>query len=88
MMNAIKKQDIMSLVGCFVLFAVMQAALYFDFIGAFWELNIVLIGINIAIAYKFNKSSKVENENKVIVFKGTKNIFTKLENIGHFFTSS
>lgn len=53
-MNAIKKQDIMSLVGCFVLFAVMQAALYFDFIGAFWELNIVLIGINIILAVSLN----------------------------------
>lgn len=46
-----------------------------DKLGMKYIIVIVLIGINIAIAYKFNKSSKVENENKVIVFKGTKNIF-------------
>lgn len=36
---------------------------------------IVLILVNIIIAYKFNKSSRVENENKIIVFKSSQNIF-------------
>ncbi len=38
-------------------------------------ISFVLIIVNILIAYNFNKSSKVENENKVIVFKSTGNIF-------------
>ncbi|NCD10354.1 MAG: branched-chain amino acid ABC transporter permease, partial [Negativicutes bacterium] len=46
MMNKIRKNDIMSLLGCLVLYAVMQLMIMFDIIGPFWELNIVLIGIN------------------------------------------
>ena len=53
-MNNIRKQDIMSLLGCFVLFAVMQLLIMFDIIGPFWELNIVLIGINIILSVSLN----------------------------------
>lgn len=38
-------------------------------------ISLVLILVNIIIAYKFDKSSKVENEDKIIVFKSTRNIF-------------
>ncbi len=37
--------------------------------------TILLIIVNIGLAYKFNKSSKVENENKLIVFKTSQKIF-------------
>ncbi len=38
-------------------------------------ISIVLIGVNTIIAYKFNKNSKVEDENKIITFKAAQNIF-------------
>lgn len=44
-------------------------------LGLKYIICLLLILVNIIVAYKFNKSSKVENENKVIVFKGTRNIF-------------
>ena len=53
-MNNIRKQDIMSLLGCFVLFVVLQLLMMFDIIGPFWELNIVLIGINIILSVSLN----------------------------------
>lgn len=34
-----------------------------------------LIAVNIFLAYRFNKDSKIEDENKVIRFKSTRNIF-------------
>ena len=36
---------------------------------------LLLVLINIGLAYKFNKSSKVENENMIIAFKSTRIIF-------------
>ena len=44
-------------------------------LGIKYGITIALIIINILIAYKFNKSSKVENENMVIPFKTSGNIF-------------
>ena len=44
-------------------------------LGIKYGITIVLILINILIAYKLNKSSRVENENMVIPFKITRNIF-------------
>ena len=53
-MNNIRKRDIMSLIGCFALFTVMQLMIMFEIIGPFWELNIVLIGINIILSVSLN----------------------------------
>ncbi|OLS02759.1 hypothetical protein [Tissierella creatinophila] len=44
-------------------------------LGIKYTIALLLILINIIIAYKFNKSSKVENENKIIVFKSIRKIF-------------
>lgn len=44
-------------------------------LGLKYLICLVLILVNIIIAYRFNKSSKVENENTLIVFKSTRNIF-------------
>lgn len=44
-------------------------------LGIKYLIILVLILVNILIAYKFNKSSKVENENMVIPFKTSANIF-------------
>lgn len=38
-------------------------------------ISFVLIIINIMLAHKFNKNSRVEDENKIIVFKSTRKIF-------------
>ena len=45
-MNALRKKDLLTLVACAVLFAVMQGLMMAEIIGPFWELNIVLICIN------------------------------------------
>ena len=42
-MNALRKKDLLTLVACAVLFAVMQGLMMAEIIGPFWELNIVLI---------------------------------------------
>lgn len=48
------KRDLYSLAACLVLYAVVQALIEFDAIGAFWQLNIVLICINIILAVSLN----------------------------------
>ena len=49
-MNALRKKDLLTLVACAVLFAVMQGLMMAEVIGPFWELNIVLICINIILS--------------------------------------
>lgn len=44
-------------------------------LGIKYGIVFILTLVNILIAYKFNKSSKVENENMVIPFKISRNIF-------------
>ena len=44
-------------------------------LGLKYLITVFLILVNIIVAYKFNKSSKVENENTLIIFKSTRNIF-------------
>lgn len=53
-MNSVRKFDIKALIGCAILFAILQGMLEADFIGAFWELNMVLICINIILAASLN----------------------------------
>jgi branched-chain amino acid transport system permease protein len=53
-MNNLRKKDLISLISCAVLFVIAQAAISFGFIGAFWELNIILILINIILAVSLN----------------------------------
>lgn len=53
-MKEMTKRDLLSLAACLVIYAVMQALIEFDIIGAFWQLNIVLICINIILAVSLN----------------------------------
>jgi branched-chain amino acid transport system permease protein len=48
------KHDLLSLGACFVVYAIFQALISFGVIGQFWQLNIVLIGINIILAVSLN----------------------------------
>ena len=53
-MRSAKKQDILSLAVAVVIFVVMTVLMETDIIGAFWQLNIVLICINIILAVSLN----------------------------------
>ena len=53
-MKTMKKQDLLSLLLAIAVFILMQACIAFDIIGAFWEANLVSIGINIILAVSLN----------------------------------
>lgn len=48
------KTDIMGIVACIVAYAAIQGLIFTDVIGPFWQLNIILIGINIILAVSLN----------------------------------
>ncbi len=48
------KRDLLSLGACLLLYAIIQLLIEVDFIGQFWVLNIVLIGINIILGVSLN----------------------------------
>lgn len=53
-MRGTTKRDLLSFGACIALFAAMQAMMEFDLIGPYWQLNLVLIGINIILATSLN----------------------------------
>ncbi len=53
-MKALRKSDLRILIICAVIFAILQGLIFADIIGPFWELNLVLIGINIILATSLN----------------------------------
>ena len=53
-MRSKTKKDLKVLGLCIALFAVVQVLINLDIIGPFWELNLVLIGINIILATSLN----------------------------------
>ena len=53
-MNSSRKADLKALVAAAVVFAVLFGLLQAEIIGPFWELNLVLIGINIILATSLN----------------------------------
>lgn len=53
-MNGAIKKDLTFLGLCVVIYAVFQTLIEMDFIGPFWQLNLVLIGINIILAASLN----------------------------------
>lgn len=53
-MRAKTKTDLLSLLVCVAVFAVLQTLMELDVIGSFWQLNMVLIGINIILATSLN----------------------------------
>jgi len=48
------KRDLLSLGACLLLYAIVQFLIDIDFIGQYWVLNIVLIGINIILGVSLN----------------------------------
>lgn len=53
-MQSLRKQDLRLLGLAIVVYAIVQGLLMADIIGPFWELNIILIGINIILASSLN----------------------------------
>lgn len=48
------KRDVLALVGCIVVYFIFQGMIEMDVIGPFWQLNLILIGINIILAVSLN----------------------------------
>jgi len=48
------KRDWMALAACAVVYIIIQGLIELDVIGPFWQLNIILIGINIILAVSLN----------------------------------
>ncbi len=53
-MNQVRKFDLTVFAACVALFAIMQGCIFTGIIGPFWELNIILICINIILAVSLN----------------------------------
>lgn len=53
-MNDTRKEDLKKLIAAAVVFAIIQACIFTEVIGPFWELNIVLIGINVILSVSLN----------------------------------
>lgn len=53
-MNQTIKKDLLSLLACVAIYAIFMVLIEIDFIGPFWVLNLVLIGINIILAVSLN----------------------------------
>lgn len=53
-MNQVRKFDLTLFAACVALFAAMQGMIFTGIIGPFWELNIILICINIILAVSLN----------------------------------
>jgi branched-chain amino acid transport system permease protein len=53
-MNPVKKFDLKAAAAGVVIFAILQGLLFADIIGPFWELNLVLICVNIILAVSLN----------------------------------
>lgn len=48
------KKELLALAACIVFYAIVQGLIMLDIIGPFWELNLVLICINIILAVSLN----------------------------------
>lgn len=48
------KRDVLALAGCIVVYLIFQGMIEMDVIGPFWQLNLILIGINIILAVSLN----------------------------------
>ncbi|MDF2634599.1 MAG: ABC-type transporter, integral rane subunit [Pelosinus sp.] len=48
------KKELLSLVACIAFYAIVQGLIMLDIIGPFWELNLILICINVILAVSLN----------------------------------
>ena len=53
-MNAVRKRDLTMLIFGLVIYAVLQGLMSAGFIGSFWQLNLILIGINVIMSVSLN----------------------------------
>ena len=53
-MNLLRKNDLIMLAFGIVLFAVLQGLISTKIIGSFWELNLIIIGINVIMSVSLN----------------------------------
>lgn len=53
-MSGLRKRDLLLLAASVAVYAVIQSMIKFDVIGAFWQLNVVLICINIILSVSLN----------------------------------
>lgn len=53
-MNAVRKFDLKAIAACIVIYAIVQGLISGEIIGPFWELNIILICINIILSVSLN----------------------------------
>lgn len=49
-----RKTDLFALAGCLAIYAVIQGLILVDVIGPFWQLNIILVCINVILAVSLN----------------------------------
>ena len=53
-MNSIRKRDLSMLIFAVIIFAVLQALMSTGVIGSFWQLNLILIAINVIMSVSLN----------------------------------
>ena len=53
-MNKVRKFDLKALAASAVLFAILQGLMSAEVIGPFWELNLILICMNVILASSLN----------------------------------
>ena len=53
-MNSVRKRDLTMLILGLVIFAVLQGLISAGVIGSFWQLNLILIGINVIMSVSLN----------------------------------
>ena len=53
-MNSVRKRDLAMLVFGLIIFAVIQGLISGGVIGSFWQLNIILICVNVIMAASLN----------------------------------
>jgi branched-chain amino acid transport system permease protein len=53
-MNKQRKNDLLALGACVLIYAIFEVLIQLEIIGPFWELNMVLICINIILASSLN----------------------------------
>ena len=53
-MNEIRKRDLTMLIIGIIIYAILQGLMSAGFIGSFWQLNLILIGINVIMSVSLN----------------------------------
>ena len=53
-MNAVRKRDLIMLIFGLIIYAILQGMISAGLIGSFWQLNLILIGINVIMSVSLN----------------------------------